>query len=238
MRWTPILLLPFALAVAPVAGQDGDQQPPPHKGHRGFGKGGHAFLLQKFFGDVTDEQKAALKGLGLEFLAGVQGDVPTMKDAVKTLITDVHAALTPDEQAQVKGVVAKLHSLSIPEKIGLAQGFIGALNTAAMRADVHAFFKGAPEERTKAGDRVALAATRQFVAEVAKRAEIKSDAPEKVVAAVENFLSSTYEPRMRIRAVAQEKIHAAWTLLTPDQKGRIKGAIDFVRGWLKATAQE
>jgi hypothetical protein len=231
----PLILITFVLA-APTLAQD-------HPRHRGWGEGFHrkghggpGAFLKRFIGDVPEEQKAAFKEIGKEFLDGARPYLPEMKAAAMALRDKVFAALSDEERARVKGVFAGVRSLSIPEKIGLAQGFIGALNTPELRADVRLFFKGNVEERQPAGDRVARAAAAKFVAEVAKRAEVGEAPSSAVLQAFGEFLEGTREPRAALRALAQEKLLEAWSNLTEEQKGRIKAALRFVRAWLQATA--
>ena len=234
MRWTMTLLIPFAIIfAAPVRAQD----QPRHGDHPGglFGKGPRV-LLERFLGDATAEEKESLKSLGKEFMEGASQYLPQMRSEVMSLHEQLRTALTAEEQARVKEVITKIHALSIPEKIGLAQGLIGALNTPDMRSDIRLFFKGSPEERAPAGDRIARAAAAKFVAEMATRAQIADPASTAVLKAFDDFLDKTSTQRIAMRDLAQEKLTSAWAILTPEQKDRIKSALGFVRGWLEATA--
>jgi Spy/CpxP family protein refolding chaperone len=233
MRRTPLLSIPLVLAIAAtaLAGEG-----PRHREHRGdFLKGGPGFLAKMLLGDATPEEKDALKAIGKEFLEGARPYLPALRAEGMALHEKIRAALSGEEQARVKGVVAKVRGLSVPEKIALAQGFFGPLNTPEMRADVKLFLKGGSDERGPAGERIARAAAARFVGEMAKRAEVGDAAASAVLQAFGEFLDSTRPGRTAVRDLAQEKLAAAWAVLTPEQKGRVKGALQFLRGWLEAT---
>jgi hypothetical protein len=91
------------------------------------------------------------------------------------------------------------------------------------------------EERAPAGERIATAAAAKFVAEVAKRAEVPEETSSRVLKAFGDFLDRTTTQRTALRDLAQEQLTAAWAVMTPEQKDRIKGALRIVRGWLQAT---
>jgi hypothetical protein len=201
--------------------------------HR-WGGGIHQAIVGYLFGDATEEEKAALKEIGRQFVAGAKAKVPALHEKAKAFLSTVKATLTEEQVAAVKGLVQTGRSMEPREKMRLGMRLLRSLNTPELRKEAATWLTTKGADRAAAGETIAKAAAAKVVAFIGGKAGVGADQQATVLAAFDDLLAQTKADRAALQALAEEKYEEALKAMTEAQRGRIEAAKAFAIGWLAA----
>jgi hypothetical protein len=191
-------------------------------------------VLSHLFGDVTAEEKDALLAIGREFLEGAKPSFPALRLEARSLHEAVRGIVTEEQRSAAREFFLGLHALSLPEKLGRLREFVRSIDSPEARADLRTFLRGAPEDRMPAGERIARRVAERAVAIAREKAGIGEEQGKEILKAFDSFLEKTRAERTAVAGLAREKLKAAWNVLTPEQKERVKGARRMAVSWLRS----